>query len=115
MGVRRISWTITRKKWTVSGPHGLNGHHVQSLVGLENKQEKEQKQQLPKEWARNVQAITMREDHVSSKNAEFTVSGHLGVDGPPALSPVDVELNIEVGELSDMLDMVAGDVVEVVG
>ena len=46
---------------------------------------------------------------------QFTVSGHLGVDGPPALSPVDVELNIEVGELSDMLDMVAGDVVEVVG
>ena len=46
---------------------------------------------------------------------QFTVSGRLGVDGPPALSPVDVELNIEVGELSDMLDMVAGDVMEVVG
>ena len=46
---------------------------------------------------------------------QFTVSGHLGVDGPPALSPVDVELNIEVGEFSDMLDMVAGDVMEVVG
>ena len=46
---------------------------------------------------------------------QLTVSGHLGEDGPPALSPVDVELNIEVGELSDMLDMVAGDVMEVVG
>ena len=46
---------------------------------------------------------------------QFTVSGHLGVDGPPALSPVEVELNIEVEELSDMLDMVAGDVMEVVG
>ena len=46
---------------------------------------------------------------------QFTVSGHLGVDGPPALSPVDVELNIEVGKLSDTLDMVAGDVMEVVG
>ena len=45
---------------------------------------------------------------------QFTVSGHLGVDGPPALSPVDVELNIEVGELSDMLDMVAGNVMEAV-
>ena len=28
---------------------------------------------------------------------------------------MDVELNIEVGEFSDMLDMVVGDVVEVVG
>ena len=28
---------------------------------------------------------------------------------------MDVELNIEVGKLSDMLDMVVGDVVEVVG
>ena len=46
---------------------------------------------------------------------QFTVSGHLGVDGPPALRPADLELNIEVGELSDMLDMVVGDVVEVVG
>ena len=46
---------------------------------------------------------------------QFTVSGHLGVDGPPALSPVDGELNIEVGEFSNMLDMVAGDVMEVVG
>ena len=45
---------------------------------------------------------------------QFTVSGRLGVDGPPALSPVDVELNIEVGEFSDMLDMVVGNVVEVV-
>ena len=46
---------------------------------------------------------------------QFTVSGRLGVDGPPALSPVDLELDIEVGKLSDMLDMVVGDVVEVVG
>ena len=46
---------------------------------------------------------------------QFTVSGRLGVDGPPALRPADLELNIEVGELSDMLDMVVGDVVEVVG
>ena len=46
---------------------------------------------------------------------QFTVSGHLGVDGPPALSPVDVELNIEVGELSDMLDVVVGDVMEKIG
>ena len=37
---------------------------------LENKQEKEQKQQLPIMVARNVPALTMREDHVSSKNAE---------------------------------------------
>ena len=28
---------------------------------------------------------------------------------------MDLELNIEAGELSDMLDMVVGDVVEVVG
>ena len=46
---------------------------------------------------------------------QFTVSGHLGVDGPPALRPADLELDIEVGELSDLLDMVVGDVVEVVG
>ena len=43
---------------------------------------------------------------------QFTVSGRLGVDGLLVLSPVDMELNIEVGELSDMLDMVVGDVME---
>ena len=43
---------------------------------------------------------------------QFTVSGHLGVDGPLALSPVDVELerDIEVGKRSELLKMVVGDV-----
>ena len=41
---------------------------------------------------------------------QFTVSGHLGVDGPLALSPVDVELDIEVGKRSKLLNMVVGDV-----
>ena len=41
---------------------------------------------------------------------QFTVSGHLGVDGPLALSPVDVELEIEVGKRSKLLNMVVGDV-----
>ena len=41
---------------------------------------------------------------------QFTVSGHLGADGPLALSPVDVELEIEVGKRSKLLNMVVGDV-----
>ena len=45
---------------------------------------------------------------------QYTVSGHLGVDGPLALSPVDVDLDIEVGKTSELLNMVVGDVMEVV-
>ena len=45
---------------------------------------------------------------------QFTVSGHLGVDGPLALSPVDVELEIEVGKRSELLNMVVEDVTEVI-
>ena len=45
---------------------------------------------------------------------QFTVSGHLGADGPRALSPVDVELDIEVGKRSELLNMVVGDVMEIV-
>ena len=45
---------------------------------------------------------------------QFTVSGHLGADGPRALSPVDVELDIEVGERSKLLNMVVEDVMEVI-
>ena len=46
---------------------------------------------------------------------QFTVSGHLGVDGPLALSPVDVELDIEVGKRPELLNMVARDVMVVIG
>ena len=45
---------------------------------------------------------------------QFTVSGHLGADGPPAPSPVDVEFNIEVGKRSELLNMVVEDVTEVI-
>ena len=46
---------------------------------------------------------------------QFTVSGHLGADGPPAPSPVDMELDIEVGKRSELLNMVVGDVMEIIG
>ena len=46
---------------------------------------------------------------------QFTVSGHLGVDGPLALSLVDVELDIEVGKRPELLNMVARDVMVVIG
>ena len=46
---------------------------------------------------------------------QFTVSGHLGADGPRALSPVDVELDIEVGKRPELLNMVARDVMVVIG
>ena len=45
---------------------------------------------------------------------QFPVGGHLGGHGPLALGPVDMEKNIEGGELPNMLDMVAHDVQEVV-
>ena len=44
---------------------------------------------------------------------QFIVSGHLGGHGPLALGPVDLVWNIEEGELSNMLDMVVHDVLEV--
>ena len=44
---------------------------------------------------------------------QFPVGGRLGRHGPLALSPVDMEKNIEKGELSNLLDMVAHDVMEV--
>ena len=46
---------------------------------------------------------------------QFTVSGHLGVDGPLALSPVDVELDIEIGKRSELLNMEAENVMEAIG
>ena len=39
----------------------------------------------------------------------------LGGDGPLALGPADMELDIEIGERSNMLEMVADNVMEVVG
>ena len=54
----------------------------------------------------------------SEKNILFfqsPVGGHLGVGGLNVLGPVVEELNLEVGELSDMLDMVAENVMEAVG
>ena len=45
---------------------------------------------------------------------QFIVSGHLGRDGPLALGPVDMEKEIDQGELSNMLNMVAHNVLEVV-
>ena len=46
---------------------------------------------------------------------QFPVGGRLGGHGPLALSPVDMEgKELEEGELSNMLDMVAHDVLEVV-
>ena len=36
------------------------------------------------------------------------------MDGPIVLSPVDVELDIEVGKRSKLLNMVVGDVMEIV-
>ena len=46
---------------------------------------------------------------------QWIVVGLLGVGGLHALGPVDVELDIEVEELSDRLDMVAENVMEAVG
>ena len=37
------------------------------------------------------------------------------MDGPLALSPVDVELDIEVGKRPELLNMVARDVMVVIG
>ena len=45
---------------------------------------------------------------------QFIVSGQLGADGPLALSPVDVELDIEEGKRPELLNMVVGDVMEIV-
>ena len=45
---------------------------------------------------------------------QFPVSGRLGRHGPLALGLVDMEKDIEKGELSNMLDMVADNVMEVV-
>ena len=41
-------------------------------------------------------------------------SGLLGVNGLLVLSPVDMELDIEVGERSKLLNMVVEDVMEVI-
>jgi len=65
---------------------------------------------LPKMVARNVLEEIKKEDHVIHTNAQFTVIGHLGADGLLVLSPVDVELEIEVGKRSKLLNMVVGDV-----
>ena len=46
---------------------------------------------------------------------QFIVSGHLGGDGPLALGPVDMELELKIGEGSKMQEMVADNVMEVVG
>ena len=46
---------------------------------------------------------------------QFPVGGHLGGPGPLALGPVDMVKALEVGELSNMLDMVAQNVLEVKG
>ena len=46
---------------------------------------------------------------------QILVGGHLGGPGPLALGPVDMVKDIEVGVLSNMLDMVAHNVLEVVG
>ena len=45
---------------------------------------------------------------------QFTVSGLLGVNGLLVLSPVDMELDIEVGERSKQPNMVVEDVMEVI-
>ena len=42
-------------------------------------------------------------------------SGLLGVNGLLVLSPVDVDLDIEVGKRSELLNMVARDVMVVIG
>ena len=46
---------------------------------------------------------------------QFTVSGHLGTDGPLAPSPVDMELDTEVGKRAELLNTVVGDVMEIIG
>ena len=43
---------------------------------------------------------------------QFPVSGRLGRHGPLALGLVDMENDIEKGELSNLLDMVAHNVME---
>ena len=45
---------------------------------------------------------------------QFPVGGRLGGHGPLALGPVDMEKDIRGGESSNMLDMAADDVMEVV-
>ena len=45
---------------------------------------------------------------------QFPVGGPLGGHGPLALGPVDMEKEIDQGELSNMLNMVVHDVLEVV-
>ena len=45
---------------------------------------------------------------------QFTVSGHLGADGPLALSPVDVDLDIEEEKTSELLNTVVGDVLKII-
>ena len=45
---------------------------------------------------------------------QFPVGGRLGGHGVLALGPVDMEKDIEGGELSNMLKMVVHDVMEVV-
>ena len=47
--------------------------------------------------------------------SQFTVCTRVGQHGPLALDPVDMELEKDAGEYSDMQKMVAGDVPEVLG
>ena len=47
-------------------------------------------------------------------NFQCIASGLLGVNGLLVLSPVDMELDIEVGERSKLLNMVVEDVMEVI-
>ena len=48
-------------------------------------------------------------------NFQCIASGLLGVNGLLVLSPVDIVLDTEVEKRSDMLNMVVGDVMEVIG
>ena len=66
-------------------------------------------------------STTFQISSISVKNIlffQFPVGGHLGHLGVildlHVLGPVDVELDIELGELSDMLDMVAENVMEAI-
>ena len=44
--------------------------------------------------------------------SQFTVCTRVGLHGPLALDPVDMELEKDAGEYSDMQKMVGGDVQE---
>ena len=63
-------------------------------------------------------STTFQISSISVKNILFfqsPVGGHLGVGGLHVLGPVVEESNLEEGELSYMLDMVAENVMEAVG